>query len=151
MFDKLTELLDIALDREIASQAFYIAGQKMTQDPGAIELMRELADQELRHYQWIKDLKENGLNEKSWDPERLPGLMISEYLTDTRFSEGAGLQEVITVAIKREQYSVEFYTGLNEAMKGEDARQLCGKLINEELRHKTKLEKFYDDLFNKEN
>ncbi len=33
--DELTELLDIAMDREIVSQAFYIAGQKKTQDPGA--------------------------------------------------------------------------------------------------------------------
>jgi rubrerythrin len=54
MIDELTNLLDIAMDREIVSQSFYLAGQKKTQDAGAIQLMKELADQELRHFQWIK-------------------------------------------------------------------------------------------------
>ena len=34
MPDELTELLDTAIYKEIASQAFYIAGQDKTEDPG---------------------------------------------------------------------------------------------------------------------
>lgn len=60
MRDELTELLDAAIYKEIASQAFYIAGQKKTQDPGAKALMKELAEEELKHSQWLKNLKEGG-------------------------------------------------------------------------------------------
>ena len=35
MSDELTELLDTAIYKEIASQAFYIAGQSRTEDQGA--------------------------------------------------------------------------------------------------------------------
>ena len=43
MRDELTELLDTAIYKEIASQAFYIAGQDKTNDPAAKALMKELA------------------------------------------------------------------------------------------------------------
>ncbi len=151
MVDELTELLDIAMDREIVSQAFYDAGQKKTQDPGAIELMKELAYQELKHYEWIKDFKENHSVSKEWHSKRLPDLMISEYLVDVNLSEAAGLQDVITVAIKREQSSIEFYSKMKQLAKSKVARQLCDRLNHEELNHKIKLETFYDDLFYQEN
>ena len=52
MLDELADLLDTAIYKEIASQAFYIAGQSKTQDPGAKALMKELAQEELRHMGW---------------------------------------------------------------------------------------------------
>jgi len=49
MSDELTDLLDTAIYKEIASQAFYVAGQSKTEDPGAKALMKELAEEELKH------------------------------------------------------------------------------------------------------
>ena len=60
MTDELIDLLDTAIYKEIMSQAFYIAGQSKTQDPSAKVLMKELAQAELRHAEWLKDLKERG-------------------------------------------------------------------------------------------
>jgi len=45
MPDELTELLDTAIYKEIASQATYTAGQSKTRDPAARALMKELADE----------------------------------------------------------------------------------------------------------
>ncbi len=151
MIDELTELLDIAMDREIVSQAFYIAGQKKTQDPGAIQLMTELAEQEQKHYEWIKNYKDTRPTAKDWSPKSLPDLMISEYLIDTKIPEQAGLQDVITAAMKREQYSMDFYAKLKQVINSDPGKRLCERLIQEEQKHKTKLETFYDDLFNQEN
>ena len=47
MRDELTELLDTAIYKEVASQAFYIAGQDKTDDSGARALRKELAREEL--------------------------------------------------------------------------------------------------------
>jgi rubrerythrin len=56
MSGELTELLDTAIYEEIASQAFYIAGQSRTEDPGAIvrdktakRMCERLVHEELRH------------------------------------------------------------------------------------------------------
>ncbi len=151
MIDELTQILDIAIDRELASQAFYIAGQKKTEDPGAIQLMTELAEQEQRHYEWIKSYKDTCPSTKDWSRKALPNLMISEYLIDTKIPEQAGLQDVITAAMKREEYSVEFYSKLKQVLNSESGKRLCDRLDREERNHKAKLEAFYDDLFNKEN
>lgn len=147
MADEWAELLDTAIYKEIASQAFYIAGQGKTEDPGAKALLEELAEQELKHAGLLKDLKAKGLVKQDWHQERVPNLMISEYLTGPDTVEGIGLQEVLILAMKREQQSVEFYSNMMGIMRDEAAKHLCEKLVHEELKHKLKLEMYYDDLF----
>ena len=147
MEDQLTELLDTAIYKEIASQAFYTAGHSMTEDPGARALMKELAEEEAKHSQWLKDLKEKGLEKKNVHREKIPNLMISEYLTGSDTLEGASLQDVLVFAMKREQEAVEFYSRTMGAMRDEPAKRLCESLVHEELKHKLKLEMLYDDLF----
>jgi hypothetical protein len=147
MPDELTELLDMAIYKEIASQAFYIAGQNKTQDPGARELMKELAEQELKHAERLKKLKEKGVGKGGWHQARVPDLRISEYLVGGETLEGAGLQDALLFALKREQHSVEFYSRMMSALREKPAKRLCQSLATEELRHKLRLELLYDDLF----
>ena len=147
MADELTELLDIAIYKEIASQAFYITGQSKTEDHGARTLLKELSEEDLKHAELLKDLKAKGLTKQSWHPQRVRDLMISEYLTSPDTVEGAGLQEVLILAMKREQQSVEFYSKMMGVMRDKAAKHLCERLVQEELRHKLKLETYYDDLF----
>lgn len=73
--------------------------------------------------------------------------MISEYLTGSDTLEGAGLQDTLIFAIKREQQSIEFYSKMMGVIRDETAKPLCQRLVREELKHKLKLEMFYDDLF----
>ena len=147
MSDELTDLLDTALYKEIASQALYTAAQGKTGDPGARVLMKELAEEELKHSQWLKRLKEAGMGKRGWHREKVPGLMISEYLTGPDTIESAGLQETLVFAIKHEQQSIEFYSRMMSVMKDKAAKRLCERLVQEELKHKLRLETFYDDLF----
>jgi len=147
MPDELTDLLDTAIYKEIASQAFYIAGQSKTQDPGAKALMKELTEEELKHSQLLKNLKEKGLWKLGWYREKVPNLMISEYLTGGETLESAGLQDTLIVAMKREQQSVDFYSRMMGIMKDQAAKRLCERLVHEELKHKLRLEIFYDGFF----
>ncbi len=147
MPDELDELIDTAVYKEIASQAFYIAGQTKTEDPGARALMKELAKEELKHSQWIKSFKERGLKKDGWRRGEVPDLMISQYLTGGETLEGAGLQDTLVIAMKREQQALEFYSRLMSALKDRAAKSLCERLVHEELKHKLRLEIFYDDLF----
>ena len=151
MNQELNELLETAIYKEIASEALYIAGQKSTDDPGARSLMKELAEDEFRHSQMIK-----GLKESAWKPvlsleDRITNLMISDYITAPEKLEAASLQDTLAFALKREQQSVQFYSRMMGLFHDEDARYLCRRLIREELKHKLKLERLYDDLFLGEN
>jgi len=147
MPDELTDLLDTAIYKEIASQAFYIAGEKKTQDSAAKALMKELAEEELKHSQLLKNLKEKGLWKLGWYREKVPNLMISEYLTGGETLESASLQDTLIFAVKREQQAVDFYSSMMGIMRDQAAKRLCERLVREELKHKLRLEMFYDDFF----
>ena len=146
MSDELIELLDTAIYKEIASQAMYIAGQTKTEDTGARALLKELAEEERKHSQWLEELKERGLETTGGHSEKVPNLMISEYLTGGESLEGAGLQETLIFALKREQQSVEFDSRMMSVLRDEGAQRPCEGLAQEGLKHQLRLEILYDDL-----
>jgi len=147
MSDELSDLLDTAIYKEIAAQAAYEAAQQKTDDPGARELMKELARQEVKHAEKLKDLKQKGLAKQQWHQEKMTDLKISDYLTGGETLEGAGLQDTLIFAMKREDESIEFYRKMMGMMRAEEAKRLCAGLANEELGHKMRLEILYDQLF----
>ena len=147
MPDELSEVLDTAIYKEIASQAVYEAAQQKTDDTAAVELLRELARQEIRHAEILKELKQKGLTGQLVHRDKVTDLKISDYLTGGETLEGAGLQDTLIFAMKREEESVGFYRKMMGTMREEAAKQLCANLINEELKHKKCLETLYDQLF----
>ena len=147
MPDELSEVLDSAIYKEIASQAVYEAAQKKTDDSGAKELLKELAGQEIKHAEKLKILKGKGLAKQQWHQGKITDLKISEYLTGGETLEGAGLQDTLIFAMKREEESVGFYRQMMGMMREEKAKELCTNMANEELGHKRRLETLYDRLF----
>lgn len=150
MQNELRELLDTALYKEIASQAFYEAGQTRTDDPAAKALMKELAASERHHTRMLRELQERDWEDTRWDNDEVANLMLSEHLTGGDKIEGASLQQTLLFAMKREQHAVEFYSRMMSVLRDKDARLLCQKLVHDELKHKLKLETLYDDLFYRE-
>lgn len=127
----------------------YIAGQTKTEDTGARVLLKELAEEERKHSQWLTELKERGLEMMDGHIEKMPNLMLGEYLTGGESLEGAGLQGTLIFALKREQQAVEFYSQMMGVLRDEGVKRLCEGLAHEELKHKLRLEILYDDLFYK--
>ena len=147
MPNELAELLDSAIYKEVASQALYEATQSKTQDPGARALMKELAKEESGHTERLKKFKEKGFQKGDWHQKEVANLKISEHLTSPDTIEGAGLQDLLIFAVKREQQAVEFYSKMMSILRNEDAKNLCEGLVHEELKHKLRLETLYDNLF----
>jgi rubrerythrin len=147
MPDELAELLDTAIYKEIASQAVYEAAQARTEDPAAKSLLQELAKEEHGHTEKLKKLKDQGTSPRTWVKEQVPNLKISEHLTGPDSIEGAGLQDTLIFAMKREQQAVEFYSRMMGALRDTGSKNLCAELVGEELKHKLRLETLYDDMF----
>jgi rubrerythrin len=145
---EINDLWDTAKYREIASGAFYTAGQTQTDDPGARALMKRLAAEEAKHLRWLTEYQKH--REISHYPEKINDLAASEYFTGADSLEGAGLQETLVFAIKREQQAVDFYTRMTAIMTTAAGKALCEQLASQELRHKIKLELLYERLFLKE-
>jgi rubrerythrin len=150
MPDELSDVLDTAIYKEVASQAMYEAAQRKTDDPAAMKLLKDLSRQEIKHAEKLKDLRQKGLVE-DWHPREIADLKISDYMTGGDTLEGAGLQDTLVFAMKREEESVDFYRKLTGIMRDEAARKLCTSLVKEEMKHKKHLETLYDELFYGEN
>lgn len=149
MQDEVNELIEAAMYKEIASEAFYVAGQQSADDKGAIALMKELAAEEAQHLQFLKTLKDSEWTdiEPKYDAGKVVDLKISEYLTGPDKLEGAGLQDTLAFAVKREKQAIEFYSDMLNTLQSKKAKVLCEKLAQEEMKHKHKLEILYDTLF----
>jgi rubrerythrin len=145
MQDELTELLETATCKQIPSHAFYVAAQNRSEDQGAEVLMKELAEEELRHSQTLEELQEKYWKEGHWHRAEIPNLMITEYLTGGDKPEGASLQDTLVFAMKRKQHAVEFHSEIMSVIREEAAKHLCERFATEELKHRLRLEIFYDD------
>ena len=121
---ELDELLDTAMYREIVSQALYLAAKKKTDDPGAIALLNELAEQEFNHSKMVKKLRDEKLYDKGWRQENISNLMISEYLTAPDIYEGAGLQDTFIFALKREEQAAQTKLRFHLGGSGMDSSHL---------------------------
>jgi rubrerythrin len=151
MDEALLEILDTAIYQEVAAQAVYRAAQSQTDDPAAIKLLRELEAEEVRHADWLKDLREGSARgENKCYPDLVPNLKLSDYLTAPETLHRAGFQETLVFAIKREQDAIDFYSRLTRTLADESAKNLCECLVQEGLQHKLKLELYYEELFLKE-
>lgn len=147
MNDELAEIWDTAIYKEIATQALYLAAQSGTDDPAARRMLAELAGEELKHAEILRKMKEAGWAPGEWRPTAAGDLKLSEYMQGPDTLAGAGMQEVLVFAMKREQQSVIFYTQMQGMFKREEAKTLCLRLAQEELKHKMKLELEYEQLF----
>ena len=147
MIEEIQELLESAIYKEIASEALYRSNLKLTSDAGASQLMLELADEEKKHASWLTSLKDKGGVGKWHHDNKVSDLKISDHLNAADTLKGAGLQDTLIFAIKKEQLSIDFYSRMTGILVSKTAKRLCQKLVNEEIRHKIKLEILYDELF----
>jgi rubrerythrin len=145
--EDMLELWDTAIYKEIASQSLYIEARNETEDPAAEMMLARLADEELKHAEILKKLKEAGWKPEEWSATKVADLKTSEYLRAPDTLAGVGLQEVLIFAMKREQQSMEFYTRLMGSARQEEAKALCARLAQEELKHEMKLELEYERMF----
>ncbi len=146
MNDELAEVWDNAIYKEIASQALYIEARRDTEDPAAVKMLEELAFEEFKHAGILRQMKDSGWQARDLNAPALLDLKVSVYLKGPDTLVGAGLQEVLIFAMKREEQSMVFYSRLMSVFRLETAKLLCARLAQEELKHKMRLEMEYQEL-----
>jgi rubrerythrin len=71
-------------------------------------------------------------------------MKISNYLVDVEPSKDLSYQEILIIAMKREEKSYALYSDLEARAADAATRKLFELLKGEELRHKATLEKEYE-------
>ncbi len=112
------------------------------------KLLRELAQQEIGHKEKLKAaLKEDVCSTFGCTLEEMRELSLGDYLKDIPLKPSSSPQEILIVAIKREEGAFQFYKSLSELTEDPSHRVVFETLAKEEQNHKQRLERMYDDVF----
>jgi rubrerythrin len=141
------EVLKIAEQMERNAARFYRKAAGMYNDPSLSKLFSELAQWEKRHVEVFADMK-NQFPEQAWeqgssDPERVdiarldvPPLVFDEHSDPAKELTGNETRaEVLNLALKKERYTIGYYTSLTEFALGQENIKVIRNILQEEKRH----------------
>jgi len=141
------DLIKMAIDREIkAYELFMNATERMDYESTKL-MLKELAAEEDRHRKMLEKALNEGVENHIGSGEKPVDFKISDNLVTPELSEGSTPQDVMIIAMKMEDVSVEFYRSILPHFKGSAMEGLISRLIREERKHKERLEKEYDEHF----
>lgn len=144
-FGSVDEILQFAIDKEKEAVTFYTDLSKKESISSLKQTFRELAQEEAKHVKMITSLSKNKVAIESYEVKEITNLKISDYLTEKAYVEGMPMEDIITLAMKREEMAVKLYTDLAGKTKEQEAVKLFNLLAQEETEHKLTFEKMYDD------
>jgi rubrerythrin len=119
-----------------------------TGDLALKELLKWMADEEVKHAEWFSELKgEVELNEDHRLIREMSGDLVSEFvgeqsfsLKDVDFSAIKGTRELIEVFIEFERDTILFYEMLESFIIDEETGEKLNRIVDEEKAHISKLQ-----------
>jgi rubrerythrin len=149
----MEQVIRLAMEREEAARELYLQVLPMVDDAQAQDLLRELAAQEEGHRRRLEAFLTSGKLAAQLAAVRRPveDLHITDYLQEFPLDERADVQQVLIVAGKRETGSHTLYSALAGNTTDPEVANLFDFLATQELEHKQRIERLYEDLFLREN
>ena len=150
----LRTLLEAAVKIEERSYVLYTTALEKATLPSSKALLRELAQAEIGHKEKLLAIIQDkaDISQLGSPTGRIDDLKIVNFV-ETTLSENADYQTLLLFAAKREKDTYEHYRSLATgtfARYYPTAGQLFFKLAEEELIHKNRLEREYDEYVLKE-
>ncbi len=140
---KFKEVIQFAIDKEVEAFNFYTSASQVAKYSGAKELFLDLAAQEEGHRKLLENLNMEKVAQARI--EKIPDLKISDYMVDAELKPDLPYADMLRIAMKREERSVKLYEDLRGSNPDKDLKKLFTFLVQEESKHKLRLEKIYDD------
>ena len=138
------EIIDFAISKEEEAVQFYQELQNRAKFNSQKTVLKEFENMEKGHINILNNIKQK--NEKHF--ENIPNvqdLSISNYLVETEFTESSDYQDIIIIAMKREEKAFNLYNDLASKTTDIEIKNLFEKLSSEEAKHKLHFEKIYED------
>lgn len=146
-------IIEAAVKVEEQSIALYSMALENAKYPSSKVFLEQLVNEEMGHKSKLEAIMNNEaqISELGDTSGSVQDLKIVDMMDDTPLSNDADYEAILVYAAKREKSSYEYYKMLAMGLKGTPMGELFTKLAQEELSHKNKLEKEYDDCVLTEN
>ncbi len=147
------QLISLAIQREEEAYEFYTMSAEDATLSSSAKLLHKLAEQEIGHKEKLMESLKGDVCDtftcKTLAEVEEAGL--SKYLLDIPLDANSSPQDILVVAMKREEGSQSFYKALSELTGVLNHRTVFETLANEEQKHKEILEEIYDRIFQPDN
>ena len=146
-FKNLEALIRFAIEKEKEAAEFYDSNSESETMSGKKQMLKEFAAEERKHQRLLEDYLATGVAQKldEYKFQWITDIKRSDYVDAVKYQPGMAYNELLMLAMKREEAALELYNQLLEKSEGEDAKKLFKMLCQEEAKHKLALETMYDD------
>ena len=146
-FENLAAILEFAIEKELEAAEFYTTISKEEAFSGAGDMFEEFSREERKHQQLLEDFKARGLaaSMKDYQFKWVTDIKRSNYVVDLEYSRAMGYNDILMLAMKREEKALQLYNAFLDKADSEESRTLFKVLCQEEAKHKLALETMYDD------
>ena len=136
--------LEVALNNEMREREFYLKNAKRTKNTLGKKMFQQIGDDELEHYQRLKELNQKWTKKEKWSetvPLKVNQTVVKDILLDflrkadeTSQSDTDDLEAVRT-AIEFEAKGAKFYADLRDAVTHPREKEFFGLLATIENEH----------------
>ena len=146
-FDNLDQIVDFAIEKEREAAEFYTSVSEQESFSGTKQMFAEFAAEEKKHEDLLLKFKETGVTEALNDYQLnwITDIKRSDYVVEMEYTPGMAYNEILMLAMKREEKALALYNDFLDKADTEDGKKLFKILCQEEAKHKLALETMYDD------
>jgi len=144
-FESFEDVINFAIEKEKDAVNFYEDASRQEIYAGARETFEEFAQEERKHQSMLEGFLKGAFKISDYEFKWIPDLKRSDYLVDIEYQKGMHYEDMLRLAMKREEKSLKLYNELTQKSDKEDLTDLLKMLSQEEAKHKLVLETLYDD------
>lgn len=145
-FQSIDEIIKFAIDNEKEAVAFYTELSSQETFKSAKQTLLEFAEEEKKHQQLLEDFSVNKEKLATYNYKWVPDIKRSDYMTEIEYKTGMPYEDILLVAMKREEKALALYNELATKTDDDACIQLFKMLAQEEAKHKLRLESIFDDI-----
>ncbi|MDA3884048.1 MAG: ferritin family protein [Candidatus Delongbacteria bacterium] len=141
--EKFNEIIDFAVEAEKEAVEFYSDLQTKTKFTAIKDMLKEFENFERGHIVQLENIRKEGL--VNLVEKEIHDLTLSDYLVEIEPTDDMSFEDIILIAMKREEAAKNLYQTFAAKMAGTEVEKLLLRLAADESEHKLKFEKIYDD------
>jgi rubrerythrin len=144
-FNSVEEILAFAIEKEEEAVEFYSEIAENESLQGVKQTFVDFANEEKKHVKMLQDMDSNKEKIATYEFKWIPDMKRSNYMVDITYEKGMHYTEILRLAMKREEKSLQLYNELASKADQSEFVNLFKILSQEEAKHKNILETIYDD------
>ena len=150
-YKTINDIVSLALEKEQEAVQFYVQASSMVANSGTKVMLKELADEERKHVAILIDIQSGKAIEKVGTKLLPPTMDLGKYLVSEPVRYNSTPQDIMIIAIKREDRAIAFYFSQIPVVNGTPLLPAFEHLLRWEQEHKERLEDEYDRVVLKDN